>query len=509
MAQHKHKMHKMNPTLNALLEVNQKPKDGKAYSYGTAGFRMLADKMDPVALRVAIYAGSMNRTVGVMITASHNPVQDNGIKLVDSNGEMVGEEDEERIAWLANATDEEVLNWVGQQTREKSRVIFGRDTRPSGERLLSVMKEALEALGVDWLDFGLLTTPQLHHYVRSVAEGKASSLEEAETLYYEMLTGPIKSLFNQNPVHVIVDCANGIGGKAVKELNKRLQGSQVTLETINDGSNGGILNHECGADYVKTGQCPPAGLKGIPRMHYASLDGDADRIVFYYFDKDRFCLLDGDRIACLLAVSLKKMLGDTLLTMACIQTAYANGASTAFLASAGIETVCTCTGVKNLHHAAKSYDIGVYFEANGHGTVILSDRAKRALSPELTLLLGLVNECVGDAISDLLLVEAVLAISGLDIEAWAKQYQELPNVLKKVAVADRLKIVTGDADRVILKPEGLQAKIDELVRRVPGGRSFARPSGTEDVVRVYAEAATPEDAVSLAQQVCQLIQQSV
>ena len=32
------------------------------------------------------------------------------------------------------------------------------------------------------------------------------------------------------------------------------------------------------------------------------------------------------------------------------------------------------TGVKYLHHAAREYDIGIYFEANGHGTLLVSDR---------------------------------------------------------------------------------------------------------------------------------------
>lgn len=57
-----------------------------------------------------------------------------------------------------------------------------------------------------------------------------------------------------------------------------------------------------------------------------------------------------------------------------IQTAYANGASTAFLSSlqsCGIQ--CTPTGVKYLHPAAAQYDVGIYFEANGHGTVLFSD----------------------------------------------------------------------------------------------------------------------------------------
>ena len=42
----------------------------------------------------------------------------------------------------------------------------------------------------------------------------------------------------------------------------------------------------------------------------------------------------------------------------------------------------------------------------------------------------------------------------------------------------------------VTAPEGLQAAIDAIVAKFPQARSFVRPSGTEDVVRVYAEAAT-------------------
>lgn len=35
------------------------------------------------------------------------------------------------------------------------------------------------------------------------------------------------------------------------------------------------------------------------------------------------------------------------------------------------------TGVKHLHHEALKYDVGIYFEANGHGTVVFSDRFKK------------------------------------------------------------------------------------------------------------------------------------
>jgi phosphomannomutase len=56
-----------------------------------------------------------------------------------------------------------------------------------------------------------------------------------------------------------------------------------------------------------------------------------------------------------------------------VQTAYANGASTIFLKENGISISMAKTGVKFLHHKAQEYDLGVYFEANGHGTVLFSD----------------------------------------------------------------------------------------------------------------------------------------
>lgn len=56
-----------------------------------------------------------------------------------------------------------------------------------------------------------------------------------------------------------------------------------------------------------------------------------------------------------------------------VQTAYANGASTDYLKQSGLEVIVTPTGVKYLHEKASEYDIGIYFEANGHGTILFSD----------------------------------------------------------------------------------------------------------------------------------------
>ena len=87
------------------------------------------------------------------------------------------------------------------------------------------------------------------------------------------------------------------------------------------------------------------------------------------------------------------------------------------------------TGVKHLHQKAIEYDIGLYFEANGHGTVLFSRKAMltfktveeddkqsdivREAARKLLALTKLINQTVGDAISDLLLVEVVLLNRGV------------------------------------------------------------------------------------------------
>jgi phosphoacetylglucosamine mutase len=120
----------------------------------------------------------------------------------------------------------------------------------------------------------------------------------------------------------------------------------------------------------------PADVANKPNVKYCSLDGDADRVVYYYIDQQKkFQLLDGDKISTLFATQLKELLEcaelENQLSLCIVQTAYANGSSTNFIENhMKVKVSCVPTGVKHLHHEALKYDIGVYFEANGHGTVI-------------------------------------------------------------------------------------------------------------------------------------------
>ena len=345
----------------------------------------------------------------------------------------------------------------------------------------------------------------------------------------------------------------------------------ATLVPIN-GPGDGPLNDGCGAEHVQKERVPPrvytgqgngkgegeGGGRCVPVAYAASLDGDADRVVFHYnrrraaaaaadtndaeadaaadADAERsFRLLDGDKIAVLVARFLQEELralrwrglGDHL-RCGVVQTAYANGAATAHVREAvpGATVAVARTGVKYVHAAAHDhFDVGVYFEANGHGTVLFSpafyrmldaaearlrgrygDRANLAWQ-RLRLLPSLVNQAVGDALSDLLLVDAILYLRGWSIEEWDGLYEDWPSRQCKVRVRDRSVIRTNESETRATAPPNLQPALDAAVVASGGGRSrcFVRPSGTENAVRVYAEAATQDAADALASEAAALL----
>lgn len=197
----------------------------------------------------------------------------------------------------------------------------------------------------------------------------------------------------------------------------------------------------------------------------------------------------------------------------------ANGSSTNYLTNVlKVPVSCTKTGVKHLHHEASTkYDIGIYFEANGHGTVLFSERFQQVLQNEpkttatqtLLLFQKIINQTVGDAMADMLGVITVLSVSKITPSQWDQGYKDLPNKLAKVIVPDRSVFITTNQERQLTSPVGLQEKIDVAVSKVTNGRSFVRASGTEDAVRVYAEAATQEETEKLSQEVCKFVLSSV
>nr|XP_061785056.1 phosphoacetylglucosamine mutase-like isoform X2 [Nerophis lumbriciformis] len=507
---------------------------GLALEYGTAGFRSNAKHLDHIMFRMGLLATLRSKktkaAIGVMVTASHNPEEDNGVKLIDPMGEMLSAAWEDHATHLANVEQqdlpcvlEDIVEKESIDMSQEAIVFVGKDTRSSSDRLSQAVLDGVCALHSHNKDYGLVTTPQLHYLVCCHnTQGRYG--EASVNGYYSKLCQAFIELTKNTPnrtddqKHLTLDGANGIGALKVREMERHLKGElQVSLFNHGDGQ----LNHQCGADFVKVQQKLPAGIKVNAGERCCSFDGDADRIVYYYTDSDgHFHLMDGDKIATLISTFLKELLiqAGLNLELAVVQTAYANGSSTRFLEDTLKLTVrCTKTGVKHLHHVAQEFEIGVYFEANGHGTVLFSKSAEEKIkqladNPNtddgrkrsailLCHTINVINQTVGDSIADMLLVEAVLALKGMTVQQWDAIYTDLPNRQLKVKVSDRRVINTADAERRAVSPAGLQEAIDALVKNYRHARSFVRPSGTEDVVRVYAEADTQESADSLAHQV--------
>ena len=150
----------------------------------------------------------------------------------------------------------------------------------------------------------------------------------------------------------------------------------------------------------------------------------------------------------------------------------------------------TCTGVKHLHHAAKAFDVGIYFEANGHGTVLFKpefietlDKITEdpALSPDirqaarqLRQFANLINPYVGDALTDLLAVEVILENLNWSLSQWDSLYEPLPNKMTKLYVKDRSAFKTTDAERILVEPAGIQAKINAFFTKDSMERATVR-----------------------------------
>lgn len=498
------------------LNINLvKPKEA-AY-YGTAGYRLNTADLNNVLCRASVIAYIRSSTlagkyIGLYITASHNPVEYNGIKIVDFNGNMLETSWEISGDELVNCEDKDFYPTINKIFRKNSNctnmedsihgnVIIGHDTRESGEMLVKNIKEVLNGFRCNVFLYGTVSCPEMHYLVRK-------SNEVGNIIEKECYKRHINENYNKllkivgEDADIPVDTANGVGRMKIEELidlNEHLK-----IRIVNNEN--GVLNKDCGADYVKTNKKIPKKIDIGKNELVASFDGDVDRLIFFTNEAH---IYDGDAQAVFIALYLKKCLAKSGIkySTGVILSMYSNRGAFECLRDNGFIVEFAQTGVKNFVRQAKKYDIGIYFEPNGHGSVIFSKSFLSSINEldsheidHVKILTNLFDPCIGDALANYIFFKCALKCSGGFIK-----YKEYCIRMMVVKIKDK-KLLKVDEKCNVLEPH-IQKPINQLLNFYKG-KGFVRPSGTEDLVRIFAECAEQDQADELAVKIAQIIYDS-
>ncbi len=191
---------------------------------------------------LAMLTKKMKANMGIMITASHNPYFDNGLKL------------------------------------------FG----PDGLKLSDKIEKKIEKI-IDSKITDKLSNPKIL--------GRVKRLEDGSEKYIEILKKNFPNQFNLRGLKIAIDCANGAAYKVGPKLLRSLGAEVYEIGTCPNGFN---INEKCGSTFpykIKN-------LTKKNRAHIGiSLDGDADRIIVC---DEKGNIIDGDKIIAMLAQRWKK-----------------------------------------------------------------------------------------------------------------------------------------------------------------------------------------------------------
>ena len=361
---------------------------------------------------IAHLTGALGADLGVMISASHNPMPDNGIKFFAKGGHKL---------------DDSVEDAIEARLREPW-------DRPTGAAVGRVRDypEGFET------------------YVAHIVESAPHRLDG---------------------LRVVVDCAHGAAYRTTPEGLRRLGAEVIAVCAEPDGLN---INDGCGSTHL-------AGLQRLVVEHRADAgiahDGDADRCLAVSAAGDE---VDGDRIMAVLALAMADI--GQLRRSTVVATVMSNEGFRLAMKSAGLSVVDTAVGDRYVLEAMKDGGYSLGGEQSGH--VVLSDYAT-----------------TGDGLLTAVHVLARVAASGRPLQSLAGVVKRLPQVLVNVSGVDKSRVAADPAVQ-----EAVAAAESELGDT---GRVLLRPSGTEPLVRVMVEAATPERALAVAEQLADVVKSAL
>ena len=371
---------------------------------------------------VAYLSSVLNVEMGAVISASHNPMPDNGIKFFARGGFK-----------LPDAKEDEIEAVLGQDWE-----------RPTGAGVGRISHDTVTA-----------TNLYIDHLVSTIAP-----------------LGPDKS--QPTPLQglkIVADCANGATSVVAPEALRRAGADVIVINASPDGYN---INKNAGSTH-------PEQLQAIVRASDAvmgvAFDGDADRCLAV--DEDG-TMVNGDQIMGILARAKKrdgKLAHDTLVV-----TVMSNLGLKLALRDMGITTVQTNVGDRYVLEEMLRGGYSLGGEQSGH----VINREFATTGDGTLTALTLCNEVVR---------------SGRSLKELAADFPQLPQQLINVSNVDKNAAVTNAEVRRAVDRE--TALLGET------GRVLLRPSGTEPLVRVMAEAATQKQADEVCERLAEVVAQEL
>ena len=360
---------------------------------------------------VAMLTRSMRCDLGVMISASHNLFEDNGIKLFGPDGFKLSDEIESRIE-----------------------AIIDSDVAP--------------------------------HLARAPDLGRAKRIDDVQARYIEYAKRTLPRDVSLEGMRVVIDCANGAAYKVAPEALWELGAEVIKIGVEPDGVN---INLDVGST------SPEALSRKVREMRAdigIALDGDADRMIVVD-EKGR--VIDGDQI---LAVIAESFAADGRLSKpAIVATVMSNLGLEKRLESLGLSLERTPVGDRYVLERMVEKGINVGGEQSGH--MILTDYST-----------------TGDGLVAAMQVLAMVKKLDRPVSEVCRRFDPLPQLLRNVRFKSGRPL--EDA-RVIKAIESATARLGKT------GRLVIRPSGTEPVIRVMAEAEDSALVDTLVAEVCDAV----
>ncbi len=257
-------------------------------------------------------------------------------------------------------------------------------------------------------------------------------------------------------MRVVVDAANGAASQVAPQVYRHLGADVVSLHTSPNGEN---INDGCGLTH-------PEAICAAVVEHGADIgiahDGDADRLICADHTGAE---VDGDVILAILARDAQQR--GVLASDAVVTTVMTNLGFRHAMEELGIKVVTTAVGDRYVLEALRSEDLNLGGEQSGH-------------------LIDLDHATTGDGILSAVRLLSTVRSTGATLKELATVMTRLPQVLVNVAGVDRAGLDSCD-------PVWDAVRAEEA-RLGPEGRVLLRPSGTEALIRVMAEAPTEDDA---------------